>query len=240
MKKIVLIPSLVLATAAVIPVVSMAEVTGNIGFSSDYVFRGVQQASSSAYAGADYVGESGFYLGTWWADVGVGNETDIYFGWSGGTDTVTYKIGYTAYRYLDDFDGDYDEINLGLAAGIFALDIAVGQYDTNVLWGLGDQDYLFTSVTLSPEKGPYYKLGIWGGDITDTVFPTPNGGGNPGLTRTGSDGGEYLEVGYTYSLEDAGVDLSAALIYSDDLPVNSSLTGDYTLTFGIKKSFSME
>jgi uncharacterized protein (TIGR02001 family) len=236
-KTTTLLSALALATAAGAPAVAMAEVTGNIGYSSDYIYRGIFQSESSPYAGADFTSESGFYLGTWWADVTNGVETDVYFGWQGGSDNVQFKVGYTAYRYLDDFDGDYDEVNLGLYAGIFALDVAVGEYDAEKVWGLGTQDYLFTSVTLSPEAGPYYKLGIWDGDVVDTVFPL--------ITKTGADSGEYIEIGYTYSLEEAGVDFSAALIYSDDLPLaingfGNPDAGDYTLTFGIKKTFSMK
>jgi len=231
MKKITLV-AFALAPALVVPAVSMAGVTGNIGFATDYVFRGIQQAASSAYAGADYAGDNGIYAGTWWADVGTGTETDVYFGWAGGGDNLTFKVGYTGYRYLDDFDGDYDEVNLGLYAGIFALDVAVGTYDSDLVWGLGNQDYVFTSVTLTPEKGPYYKLGLWSGDFADNILPL--------ATRTGKDTGEYLEVGYSYTMEEPGVVLSAALIYSQDLPVNSNLTGDYTLTFGIKKNFEMK
>jgi hypothetical protein len=127
--------------------------------------------------------------------------------------------------------------HLGLYAGIFSLDVAIGTYDAEILWGLDDQDYIFTSVTLAPEKGPYYKLGVWSGDIVDNVFPL--------FTKTGDSAGEYLEVGYTYSIEDAGVDLSAALIYSDDLPLaingfGNPDAGEYTLTFSIKKTFSTD
>jgi uncharacterized protein (TIGR02001 family) len=234
-KTTTLIPALVLATAAAVPATSMAEVTGNIGYVSEYVYRGVFQEESSAYAGADYTADSGFYLGTWWADVGIGTETDIYFGWSGGNDNVTYKIGYTGYLYLDDFDGDYSEVNLGLYAGIFALDVAIGTYDPldAVFPGLDDQDYTFTSITLSPEVGPYYKYGMWSGDFEDNIlFPNLK-------TFPGSGSGDYLEVGYTYSFEEQGIDLSAALIHSGDLVVAPGSDGDYTLTFGIKKTFSM-
>ena len=74
--------------------------------------------------------DNGLYLGTWWADVSQGLETDIYCGYTGGgKDTVKFKIGYTGYRYFDNFDGNYDEVNLGLYAGIFALDVAAGTYD---------------------------------------------------------------------------------------------------------------
>jgi uncharacterized protein (TIGR02001 family) len=226
-----LVTALALSTAA-IPATSMAEASGNIGFVSDYVFRGIFQEESSAFVGADYVTDGGFYIGTWWADVGQGTESDIYFGWSGGGDNLTFKIGYTGYYYLDDFDGEYNELNLGLYAGIFSVDAAIGTYDP--LSG-GSEDYTFLSVMLAPEAGPYYKYGVWGGDFADNVLPS--------LTKDLSDDGDFFEVGYSWSFEEQGIDLSTALIYSDVLPVaegdiNDPDGADFTLTFGIKKTFA--
>jgi uncharacterized protein (TIGR02001 family) len=211
----------------------MAGGSGNIGFTTDYVFRGIFQAESSAFAGADYTTDSGFYVGTWWADVGRGTESDVYFGWSGGSDAVTFKVGYTGYYYLDDFDGDYNEINLGLTAGIFALDVAVGSYDPleDVFPGLDSQDYTYASLTLSPEMGPYYKYGMWSGDLEDNVL-------FPNFKTPGSGTADYIEVGYVWSFEDQGIDFNAALIHSNDLVVAAGSDGDYTLTFGIKKNFA--
>ena len=208
-----LVPALVLSAVAV-PATSMAETTANIGWNSEYIFRGIFQESSSAFAGVDYAHDSGFYLGTWGADVGQGLETDLYFGFAGG-DKFTYKIGYTGYYYTDDFDDTYNEVNLGIGYGIFALDVAIGEWD-----GFGTPaDYTFTSVTIAPEKGPYYKFGSFGDDFD----------------------GDYLELGYTYSMEDSGVDLSIALVGSDDLQVgdpDDGEGGDWKLTFGIKKNIS--
>ncbi|HZF27975.1 MAG TPA: TorF family putative porin [Gammaproteobacteria bacterium] len=246
MMKRTLVPALVLAVGAATPAISMAGVTGNIGYVSDYVFRGIYQTDSSAFAGVDYASDSGFYAGTWWADVGAGTETDLYFGYNGGSDSVKYKIGYTGYRYLDDFDGDYDEINLGLYAGIFALDIAVGQYDGDK-FHLGDpvsggnQDYVFTSVTLSPKKGPYYKLGMWSGDYNDHILPNIKTD-DPRTAAIEDGDGIYLELGYAYTMEEQGVVLSVALDYSPDLTVSPFLNAsaeapNYELTFGIKKNF---
>jgi hypothetical protein len=226
-----LVPALVLAAAAV-PATSMAETTANIGWNSEYIFRGIFQESSSAYAGVDYTHDSGFYLGTWGADVGQGLETDLYFGFAGG-DKFTYKIGYTGYYYTDDFDDTYNEVNLGIGYGIFALDVAIGQWD-----GFGNsQDYDFTSITISPEKGPYYKVGMWGGDFEENVlFPNP---------KTGPGGsGDYFELGYTYSLEDPGVDLSVTYVYSSDLVVgdwdDGETGGDNAIVFSIKKNIAIK
>ena len=108
-------------------------------------------------------------------------------------------------------------MNLGIGYGIFALDVAIGEYD-----GFGTPaDYTFTSVTISPENGPYFKIGSFSEDFD----------------------GDYFEMGYTYSLEEHGVDLTAAVITSDDLPVTNFLDdqefGEWTVTFAIKKNIGI-
>ena len=75
--------TLILLSFGLVPAVSMAVVSANFGFVTDYVYRGIYQAPSSASAGIDYENENGFYIGTWGADVGVGIETDVYFGYGG-------------------------------------------------------------------------------------------------------------------------------------------------------------
>jgi uncharacterized protein (TIGR02001 family) len=216
MKKMTLVPALVLTAAAVLPATSQAEVSANIGWASEYIYRGIFQEDSSASAGIDYTSDGGFYLGTWGADVGQGLEGDLYFGYSGGED-FTYKIGYTGYFYTDDFDDTYNEVNLGIGYKIFALDVAIGEWD-----GFGTSaDYTFTSVTLSPEKGPYYKVGSFSDDFD----------------------GDYFELGYTMSVGgDDGVDLTFALVHSSDLNVNDpddGEDGDSAITFSIKKTIAI-
>ena len=147
------------------------------------------------------------------------SSTTLYFGFAGG-ENFTYKIGYTGYFYTDDFDDTYQEINLGIGYGMFALDVAVGEWD-----GFGTPaDYTFTSITIAPEKGPYYKFGSFGDDFD----------------------GDYFELGYTYSMEDEGIDFSIATVFSDDLPVSDSFddgfggeSGEWALTFGIKKTIGI-
>ncbi len=216
-KTTTLLSSLVVTAVAILPATSHAEVAANIGWSSEYLYRGIFQEDSSAFAGIDYTSDSGFYLGTWGADVGTGIEGDLYFGFAGGED-FTYKIGYTGYYYSDDFDDTYNEVNLGIGYGMFALDVAVGEWD-----GFGTPaDYTFTSVTLSPEKGPYYKIGSYGDDFD----------------------GDYFELGYTVSVGgDDGVDLTFALVNSDDLNVSDpddfETGGDTAITLTIKKTIGI-
>ena len=209
-----LVPALALSTL-VVPATSMADVTANVGWVSEYLYRGIFQEDSSASAGVDFT-TGGFYLGTWGADVGDGLEYDAYFGFAGG-ENFKYKIGYTGYFYTDDFDDTYQEVNIGLGYGMFMLDVAVGEWD-----GFGTPaDYTFGSITISPEKGPYYKFGSFSQDFD----------------------GDYFELGYIYSIEDHGVDLSFAVVQSDDLNVSDpddGESGEWKETFGIKKNISFE
>lgn len=199
-----------LAVLAAVPAAATADVTANIGWASQYVYRGVFQETSSASAGLDYE-TSGFYAGVWGADVGQGIETDLYLGYGGEAGDFSWSVGATGYFYTDDFDDTYKEINLGIGYGLFSLDVAVGEWD-----GFGQkEDYTFTSFTIAPEVGPYFTVGSYGRDAD----------------------GDYVEIGYSHDF--MGVDLSVALIWSDDLQVGRSTTGEYTLVFGVNKTFAL-
>ena len=208
MKKV----SIAIALLAIwaVPAVSMAQMSANVGWVSDYVYRGYYQEDSSAFAGFDYADDSGFYIGTWGADVGDGMETDLYFGYGGGSGDFGWSIGYTGYFYTDDFDDTYQEVNLGFSYGIFALDYASGEWD-----GFGaPEDYAFTSITISPSVGPYYTFGSFGDDFD----------------------GDYFELGYGLTV--GGIDVSVALIQSDDLPVGSG-DGEWQFVLGLSRTIDI-
>lgn len=69
--------------------VAHAEVTGNLGLTSDYRFRGISQSQNApaVQGGVDYTHSSGFYIGNWNSSVssqvytnGAGVESDLYAG----------------------------------------------------------------------------------------------------------------------------------------------------------------
>ena len=164
-----------------------ADVTTNVGWASDYIFRGILQDDSSAFAGIDYT-SGGFYAGTWAADVTQGAEVDLYLGYSGAAGDFGYTVGATGYFYTDDFDDTYKEINLGLTYGIASFDVAVGEYDN---FSGPTQDYTFYSLTLS--KGGFYGLvGSFGEDFN----------------------GEYVEAGYGFNV--SGLDLGFSVVHSTE------------------------
>ena len=101
--------------------VAQADWSANLGFASEYYYRGIFQESTSANGGLDFE-SGGFYAGTWAADVGDGLEVDGYFGYGFDVGDVNLSVGYTGYFYTGDFDDTYQEINLGAGLGLLTLD----------------------------------------------------------------------------------------------------------------------
>ena len=181
------------ALALLITGAAQADVSANLGFASDYHYRGIFQASSSVNGGLDFE-KSGFYAGTWAADVKDGLEIDGYFGYGGTVGEFGYSIGYTGYFYSGDFDDTYQEINLGGSFGLVSLDVAVGEYDN---FDGPTVDYTYYALTL--EKNGFY--GKYAGFSQDFA-------------------GEYFEAGFSTSI--AGLDVGISAIFANKDLVGSS------------------
>lgn len=192
-------------------------IDANIGVTSAYYFRGVQQVNSaSANGGVDYDLGNGISVGVWAADVGnstEGIEYDLYGSYGGSAGGFDYSVGYTFYLYTGDFDTEYGELNLGTAVGPVAIDVAIGTHEA----GATDDDYSFISV--SGDIGPVaVTIGSWGGDFS----------------------GEYLELGIGTDIGGADAGISLITSDSDNVGVTPDLTTDGTsLVFSISKSFSL-
>ena len=195
-------------TATSASATDIAGLSANVGVASQYIFRGVVQTdTASASAGVDYE-NSGFYVGTWAADVQDGLEIDVYGGYGGELGGgIGYNLGFTTYQYTGDFDTSYNEVNLGLSYGMFSLSYNVGEWEVE---SAPDEDYDFLSATVE-HKGFYAIYGTWGKDFD----------------------GDYLEAGY--STEVSGFDVGIALVAnSKELAGTES---DENLVFSIGKSF---
>ena len=168
-------------------VAANAQASANVGWASEYHFRGILQGISSASGGLDYE-SGGFYVGTWAADVGDGLEVDGYFGYGMDVGDFSLSVGYTGYFYTGDFDDTYQEINLGGGFAGLSLDVAIGQYEN---FGLPTQDYTFAALTFEHE-GFYGTYGTFSQDFD----------------------GSYLELGYGTTISD--IDFGIALILADD------------------------
>lgn len=188
------------------------EFSANIGYNSEYIYRGIPQKSSSAFGGFDVEG-GGFSAGTWAADVGDGFEIDYYGAYGFGVGDFGFSIGGTWYTYTGDFDDEYLELNLGASWKFISFDAAIGEYDN---FGGPTLNYQFYSLTLS-HKGFYGKAGVFEDDFD----------------------GSYYEAGYGNTLNVADTELfdyAVAVIYSD-----STLLGgesDTNLVLTLSKTFS--
>jgi len=187
-----------------------AEWSANIGYASDYYYRGIFQSSSSPSGGIDYT-KDGFYAGIWSADVDDGLEVDGYFGYGGEVGDFGYSVGYTGYFYTGDFDDTYQEINLGGSYGFVTLDFAIGEYDN---FGSPKADYGYYAVTF--EKNGFY--GKYAGFSEDFD-------------------GEYFEAGYGTTI--AEIDVGVSVVFNDK-DLSGTGESDETLIFTLGKSFDLQ
>lgn len=195
--------------------IANADWSANLGYASEYHYRGIFQDESSASGGIDYT-NGGFYAGTWAADVGVGMETDLYFGYGGESGDFSYSLGYTGYFYTDsDFDDTYQEINLGAGYGILSVDVALGQWDN---YDGPTQDYTYYALTLAGDSGLYAKYAGFSQDFE----------------------GEYVELGYGMTVSDIDLGVAVILANSDLVGFQNDGKDNQSLIFTIGKSFDLD
>ncbi|MDX1735219.1 MAG: TorF family putative porin [Halioglobus sp.] len=196
-----------------------ADLSANIGFASEYYFRGILQKETSASGGLDYE-TGGFYIGTWTADVGDGLEVDGYLGYNLELGDVTLGAGVAGYYYTGEFDDTYEEATISASWEFASISYTFGTWDNDDGFdGEGGDEYDFIDVTLS-HNGFYGTVGIFGQDAD----------------------GEYLEIGY--GTEIGGFDVGVAAIFSsDELSDQADDDGDATeseaFVFTLSKSFDL-
>jgi uncharacterized protein (TIGR02001 family) len=188
---------------------AVAEVSYNVGYVSEYYYRGIMQKNSSASAGVDFE-QDGMYVGAWTADVGEGLEYDLYAGYGMDVGEVSLGIGFTGYYYTDDWDETYQEVNLSAGYGPVSIGYSIGEWD-----GDGGQDYDFLEIGIDLGAGFYGTYGSFGDQFD----------------------GDYVEIGYGTTISE--IDLGVAIIFpSEELQGDEdSDADDEAIVFSIGKSF---
>jgi uncharacterized protein (TIGR02001 family) len=197
MKRIITSLAIAASLTAVSTPVLAVDWSANIGWNSQYFYRGIFQSKSSANAGID-MEAGGFYLGAWGADVDDGVEIDGYGGYAWDVGDFSFGVGGTVYAYTGDFDDTYTEVNLSAGWSWLTFDAAIGTYDN---FDGPTQDYQFYSLTAG-YNGFYGVVGTFADDFE----------------------GSYFEAGYGNTLTVAETDLfdyTFTVIHSD-----SDLAGD--------------
>lgn len=208
--------SLLATSMFLMPMTTIADdaiLTGNAGILSDYIFRGIPQDTGVGNGGLD-LEYAGFYLGTWLADVGDGVEYDLYGGYKYEFESGFYLgAGYTSYQYSDDFDDEYNEINVYASgsAGDVSLDLeySTGEYNGDFGDGNGGiegDEYTFLAGMIG-YNGVYLTYGDFGDDADDDL-------------------GHYFEVGYTMDL--AGFEVTGAVVHTSDADILGTDDDDET------------
>jgi uncharacterized protein (TIGR02001 family) len=135
---------------------TMAEVSMNIGATSNYVWRGMTQTNneSAIQGGLDWSSDMGLYAGTWASNAWDDYELDFYGGYAGEVADFGYDVGYIYYSYSEDSESDFSELyfngsfkflSFGLAYAVSADD-AVEAVEEDLYYYVGasfdlPQDY---------------------------------------------------------------------------------------------------
>ncbi|RTR34795.1 TorF family putative porin [Shewanella atlantica] len=215
-KRIAQVTGLTLAAALISPMVS-AEVSGEIGVTSDYRFRGVSQTAGdfAVQGGIDYSADNGFFVGAWASNVDDESydadvEIDIYAGYWGAfgeDEEFEYDVTLTYYTYPgQDESTKYLEATVGFYFAGFHL----AQWYTND-YANADVDLHYTELNYSYEFVENWSIdahvGYSYGDGADLDW-----------------GEDYMDYSIGVSTELAGVGLSLAWLdtnLSDDNMIDS-------------------
>ena len=123
--------------------------SGNLAFTSDYVFRGITQngGKTAVQGGFDVAHTSGLSAGVWASNVSYGTatlEVDAYaaYGFS-LTKDITASVGYIGYIYEGNSSLNTSELNVSASAyGLTAkISYATTDYFGNALTGSGTKYY---------------------------------------------------------------------------------------------------
>ena len=109
------------------------EFAGNIAISNNYLWRGLTQTNDepAISGGIDFAFESGIYVGTWVSNVQYASddafsyENDLYIGYAGEINGISYDIGYLYYNYNEQAEFDFGEVYGSLGYKGFSVTASV-------------------------------------------------------------------------------------------------------------------
>ena len=172
------------------------KITGNIGVTSNYLWRGVTQTNdlSAVSGGIDFAHDSGFYAGTWTSNLGGDDqELDLYAGYGMKAGPVDLDFGAISYQYPVS-ETYFHEAYVNASMSMFTLGAAytIGSDDDDTAaFSEGD---IYVSFGAAFEIAKDLELGVTVGfyDFDKKVNPTD-------VTDTSED---YSHVQVSLSKED--------------------------------------
>lgn len=211
--------------------------SANTALVSDYVFRGVSQSDEKPafQGGFDVTHESGVYAGIWGSNIdfnesgvdGPSLEIDVYGGYSGSINDISYDVGVIYYHYpgaADSLDYDFVEgsLALGYDFGPFAASASVN-YSPDYFGDSGDAQYYALNVDVPLIKDLSLSAHLGRQEIDDN-------------DAFGFDDYTDWSLGLNYSLE--GFDMFVQYIDTDLDETEDCADGcEERIVFGISRSF---
>ncbi len=244
MKKTSLLSSIAFSALIIAPLSANADpaslgldVSANVGFVSQYAFRGISQSDENIalQGGFDAAHDSGLYAGVWGSSVDFNDgdeaqaEVDLYGGYSGSINNINYDIGVIYYAYPGaDSSLDYDFVEGSVAVG-YDFDLfsasASFNYSPEYFADSGDAQYYAVNADV-PLPKDFTLSGHVGHQVIDD-------GASFGI---GEDDYTDWSVGLGYSF--AGFDLSLQYVDTDlDEPGECADGCEERIIFGVSKSF---
>ena len=191
---------------------AIAEISANIGATSNYVWRGVTQTDDAAAisGGLDYAHDSGFYLGTWASNVDFDDDTDdttaevdFYGGFSNEVSGLGYDLGIIYYAYPGGDDLNFTEIYGSLSFGPATAGVA---YTIDVEDDDAEDGHIYYYVSAGTEVAPTWSIGATIGyyDFEESDEYTH---GQIDVTKSAGDFGDFtLSVSVADDDDDLGID----------------------------------
>ncbi len=196
---------------------SAAEFSGNVGYFSDYRFRGISQGDRSAaiQGGFDIELDGGFYLGTWASNVAPWSGGTIELDWYGGwamdlNESSAIDVGVWYYGYPeDDADPglDFVEIYGSYSFQDFTLGVA---YSPDYFAETDSFFYVFGdySFGLAENLSLDIHLGF-------NIFNDKAAGAGFGIGEVGDPKDQYIDYAIGLSTSALGVDWGLQVIGTD-------------------------
>ena len=169
MQKVTLAAALMAGTILATPALAVT-IKGNIGATSDYVWRGDTQSKGDASisGGIDVDFGNGFAVGVWTASLG-GNqsdegsanyETDLYGSYSFDVGSIGMEVGYIAYQYpgVAESDQDFEEYYVTADFGVLSVSYFRLDDAENATTKAEDGKYLSIDTGFELEDG--WSLGL--------------------------------------------------------------------------------
>ncbi len=211
------------------------ELSANVAFTNNYVFRGITQSDEqfALQGGFDYSHDLGIYLGIWGSSIDFNDgdegelEVDFYGGWAGSYNDIGIDLGVIYYWYPgadDALDYDYVELAGSLSYDFDMFSVAAGlNYSPNYFANSDTFWYPHASI----EFGLPYEFTL-GASI-----------GHNDIDDEASFGVEdYTDYSISLGYEFYGFDLSLAWIDTDlDEPTECADGCEDHIVFTVARSF---